>query len=263
MKMDQERIVALLKKYRFGEATDEDILLIENLMEQDLIQLEDFDDMKVLEKKIDHLETPSPSLSLDNNFYKMLAAERKSQKSPAFSDWFSFDFLLPRLAFASITFIIGIGIGYLVFSQKESQSANIDTLSSEVKSLKEILMLSLLEQGSATDRLKAVSLSSELDVASESVTTALIKTLNNDENDNVRLAALEALKPFCDRSDIRKALIQSIAKQKSPLVQIALAELMASLQERSSVNEFEKILKDKRTPEEVRKRIRQNIQTII
>ena len=126
-----------------------------------------------------------------------------------------------------------------------------------------MMMLSLLEKESATDRLKAVSLSQELEESGEAVTNALIKTLNNDENVNVRLAALEALKPYGNQSEVRQALIRSIASQDSPLVQIALADLMASLQEKSSVPEFDKLLQDNRTPGEVKKRIRKSIEVLI
>ena len=91
----------------------------------------------------------------------------------------------------------------------------------------------------------------------------MIKTLNNDENVNVRLAALEALKPYGNNSEVRQELIRAIGNQESPLVQIALADLMASLQEKSSVREFDKLLKDSRTPGEVKERIRRSIEVLI
>ena len=67
----------------------------------------------------------------------------------------------------------------------------IDALSQQVTELQEMMMLSMLEKGSATERLKAVGLTREMDEASKKVTNALIETLNHDENVNVRLAALD------------------------------------------------------------------------
>ena len=128
---------------------------------------------------------------------------------------------------------------------------------------KEMMMLSLLEKESATDRLKAVSLTGEFSNASEQVTHALLKTLTMDDNVNVRLAALDALRPYAANSAVRAELIRAIAKQDSPLVQIALAELMAALQEKSSLKEFEKLLKDDKTPSEVKKRIKEKIEVLI
>ena len=123
-------------------------------------------------------------------------------------------------------------------------------------------MLSLLEKESATDRLKAVSLTEQMDQASKQVTSALLQTLNNDENVSVRLAALDALRPYSKDGQIREALVRSIAQQKSPLVQVALAELMAELQEKGAIDAFKGILEDGETPSDIKKKIRENIQEI-
>jgi hypothetical protein len=139
----------------------------------------------------------------------------------------------------------------------------MEVLTSEVTELKEMMMLSLLEKESATDRLKAVSLTHDMDQASKKVTKALIETLNNDSNINVRLAALDALKAYSNDSVVREALIRSIAKQDSPLVQVALAELMAGLQVKSSVKELQKIMENKNTPKDVKDRIKKSIDVLI
>ena len=129
--------------------------------------------------------------------------------------------------------------------------------------LKEMMMLSLLEKESATDRLKAVSLSEDMGQASQKVTSALMQTLNHDDNVNVRLAALDALRAYSRDSKVREELIRSISKQDSPLVQISLAELMVEMQAKSSVKELEKILHNENTPTDVKKKIRESIQVII
>jgi hypothetical protein len=79
----------------------------------------------------------------------------------------------------------------------------------------------------------------------------------------VRLAALEALAPYAKESHVREELIRSISKQDSPLVQVALAELMADLQVKSSVKELEKIMKSDKTPTDVKNKIKQSIDVLI
>lgn len=257
MKRD-ERIQLLIRKYREGIASDEDIQMIENYLEMGTMSLDEFDDIRVLEKNIDRLNTPEPSLDLDSRFHQMLIRERNSTSS---RDWFSFEFLMPRLAFAAVTFLAGLVLGYFIFQRP--QETDVDALTMEVRNLRETMMLSMLENESATERLKAVSLTSGLNTSGKIVTDALLRTLNRDENVNVRLAALEAIKPYCTDSAIRQELIHSISQQQSPLVQIALAELMAGLNEKSSLPEFEKIIGDEDTPTEVKQRIRQNLQALI
>jgi len=183
-------------------------------------------------------------------------------KSSSFSwQWLIGNTFVPRLAFALTLLFIGFLGGYWL--SKPQEKSEVASLTREVSDLKEMVMLSLLEKESATDRLKAVSLSNEMDNASKKVTAALLQTLNEDLNVNVRLAALDALRPYTRDSQVREELIRSITIQDSPLVQVALAELMVALQEKKSVKELEKLLKDEQTPKEIKERIQESIQTLI
>jgi hypothetical protein len=233
---------------------------IEIFVERGDITLDDFQDLKNLQDKITMLETPTPSHHLDKHFYQMLREARKGRES-WWKEFFSWPQFAPRLALAAITLVLGLITGYVLRSPADKDE-QIGKLGQEISQLKEVMMLSLLEKESATDRLKAVSLTHGMDQASQKVTEALLQTLNNDENVNVRLAALDALKLYTRDSSVRESLVRSIAQQESPLVQVALAELMAQLQEKAAVKEFEKIIQDGRTPTDIRKKIEENIRVI-
>jgi hypothetical protein len=259
--MEQERIEELLVKYNEGLADPSEIKLIEQLIEEGRIDLSQLRELSALEELVMKLEAPTPSTDLDDNFYQMLKTVKAKNKGFSWNNFFSWPELAPRLAFASITLVLGFLGGYLLFPSPSSNKEVAD-LKDEVLEMKEMIMLSMLERESATERLKAVSLTSEMSNVSDKVTNALLQTLNNDENINVRLEAIEALKPFVRDSKIRTELVRSIAKQESPLVQVALTELMVELQEKSSVKELQKILKSERTPQEVKKRIEESIKTM-
>jgi hypothetical protein len=259
--MEAERIKDLLFKYNAGDAGPGDIKEIENLIEQGAIQLDDIEGFGKMSDQIVAIETPAPSRSLDERFHQMMKQERGIDKKSIWKNLFSSMDFMPRLAFASLTLLIGLAVGYVLRSpaKKDEQIAQ---LGEEIKGMKEMMMLSLLEKESATDRLKAVSLTEQMDQASKPVTSALLQTLNNDENVSVRLAALDALRPYSKDGQIREALVRSIAQQKSPLVQVALAELMAELQEKGAIDAFKGILEDGETPSDIKKKIRENIQEI-
>jgi hypothetical protein len=267
--MERNEIKALLVKYNAGQASAEEVNILEKYIEAGVIDLSELQELQVIEEQIMQLEVPAPSLQLDDSFYQMLAQEKKSQlKSFSWKQFFAWLEMLPRLAFASVTLLAGLAIGYWVRPQAASvteatNNAQISDLSQQVTDLKEMMMLSLLEKESASDRLKAVSLTQEMNQVSTKVTRALFETLNNDSNVNVRLAALDALKPYVKESSVREELIRSIAKQESPLVQVELAEMMAALQEKSSVKELEKLLQQQNTPKEVKQKIRETIQVLI
>lgn len=260
--MEKNKIEEIVTKYNEGVADPAEILQIEQLIESGAIQLHQLQELTLLDEQLIKLNDPKPSINLDDKFYSSLKAEKKRAKSESFSFNFSdWNILAPRLAFGLALIILGFLGGYLL--QRPSSSGEVKQLTQEVSDLKEMMMLSLLEKESATDRLKAVSLSTEINQVSKKVTAALFKTLNEDENANVRLAALEALTSYSKDSEVRKELIKSISIQDSPLVQVALAELMVAIQEKKSVKELQKLLQNEKTPKEVKNKIKNSINVLI
>lgn len=265
--MEQGRKNELVEKYRLQMLSVGEERELEMLIEQGAVELEELGDLAKIHDQVNQLALPEPGSKLDDRFYQMVRQEKKSASwwRPVFS-WqliFGAGPVVPRLAGAALLLLLGVAVGYWVRPLAAGESADITHLSREVTDLKEMMMLSLLEKESATDRLKAVSLTEDMDQASQKVTHALIETLNNDSNVNVRLAALEALTPYARAPHVREALVRAIAHQDSPLVQVALAELMAGLQVKSSVKELQKILKDENTPPEIKHKIQESINIII
>ncbi len=260
--MEKDKINMLIEKYNAGVADPSEINMLESLIEQGEVSLTQLTDLSLLHEQLMQAELPSPSLELDHKFYAMLSAEKKKSKS-IFSrlSFPSLNMFMPRLALASVLLIVGFVGGYFISQPKGDEKVAV--LTNEIANLKEMVMLSLLEKESATERLKAVSLTTGMDEPSKKVTEALIETLNKDSQVNVRLAALDALKPYLGNATVREALVNSIVHQESPMVQVSLAEVMVALQAKESVREFEKIIQSERTPADVKKRIEESIQSLI
>lgn len=261
--MEKQNIQELISRFNNQQASAEEIKKIEQMLESGDIQLEQLEGLHSLDNQVGEMNMGDPSSDLDDRFYQMLALEKRSKSSFSWRRFFSWPELVPRFALASVMLLVGFGIGYLMQSRASVQQPDISVLRDEVSSLKEMMMLSLLEKESATERLKAVNLTQEMDEASAKVTNALLNTLNQDENVNVRLAAVEALKPYVRDSHVREEVIRSIARQQSPLVQVALAEMMAELKVKSSVKELEKIMQSDKTPDDVKNKIKQSIDILI
>ena len=252
----------LIEKFNQQQLSAQEQTLLEQLIESGEVDIDELSSPAAMQKTVIKMEFPSPSADLDDRFYQMLALQKKRQKGFDWKEFFRWESFGPKLALASVMLIIGVSIGYIM-RPAPAQQNEMQALTQEVIDLKEMMMLSLLEKESATERLKAVSLTQGMDEASTKVTNALIQTLNEDENVNVRLAALEALAPYVKNSGVRQALVQSIGKQESPLVQIALAELMVSISEKTSVKELEKIVGSDKTPAEVKTKLRESIKVLI
>lgn len=260
--MEKKEVEALITKYNKGLTDPAETYELERLIEDGIVPLTALSNLSQLGDRIMVAPDALPSMALDSRFYAMLKEEqRKASKSTFSFPWLQWNFLAPRLAFATVLLIAGFSSGYLW--NRSQEEGDVTSLTKEVTDLKEMVMLSLLGKESATDRLKAVSLTSEMDKASNKVTDALIQTLNEDDNINVRLAALDALRPYTYESSVRESLIRSISNQSSPMVQVALAELMVEIQEKKSVKELRKLLEKEATPNDVKQRIEESIQVLI
>ena len=257
--MEKQKIDELVAKYNEGLADPAEILALEKLIEEGEVGLTQLHELRAFDEKILRVDEGAPSLRLDDQFYAMLGDGKRKTAGSTFQ-WPTWSFLMPRLAIGSVLLFMGFAGGYWL---QRPAGGDVSALTHEVGELKEMVMLSLLEKESASDRLRAVSLTSEMNQVSDNVSKALFMTLNSDPNVNVRLAALEALIPFVSQGGVREGLIRSIALQDSPLVQLNLAELMAAIQERKSVSELQKIVDNDTTPTEVKDKIKKSIEVLI
>jgi hypothetical protein len=223
------------------------------------------------------MPVPEPSATAPVRFHAMLDTYKRSvdeERSPLAGiverirhSW-AFQPRFP-LAYSLVLVVIGLSAGYWIDHRDAGQSPRyadklqIDTLSSQVHEMKEMVMLSLLENPSASERIRGVSYTSEIRGVNQRIVNALLATLNDDPNVNVRLMTLDALTHFANDPAVREGLVQSITQQESPLVQSALADVMLKLQEKRSVPPFKKLLVQKGLNELVRTKIEQTISRLI
>ena len=207
-------------------------------------------------------EEPSPALR--TRFYDTLAAFRTGLESAPKQTWRDRILALwPKqpafqmgLSFALL--VVGVGIGYTAHSGSKPQEAaslvnpELAQLRGEVTNMRQMVALSLLQQQSASERLRGVSYAVQVPSSDTEVLSALLKTVNQDPNVNVRLQAVDALHQFGASPLTRNAVVQSIAKQDVPLVQIALIDLLVDLKDKESSPELAKIAADEKINEGVR-----------
>ncbi len=210
-------------------------------------------------------EVPETSTSMDIKFYTMLNSQKEKEKKVLVLEKIETFFLGNLFKKIAYTFAI-LTVGFLLGKGLNNTSIidpNIEEFKQETETVRSQLVLTLLDQPSANKRLQAVSEVNKLNKVTETVLQALFKTLNNDENVNVRLSAIEALGNYTDIPLVREGLIASILKQESPLVQIALADLMVLLQEKEAVKSFKKLINEEDTNESVKQKMEESIERII
>ena len=166
------------------------------------------------------------------------------------------------LAAAAIA-VLAVGI---VIGRATTQAPRVDPslaeLRQELRETRQMVALSLLQQQSASQRLKGVSWTGQIEMPGTEIVSALLDTLMHDANVNVRLASIDALRRFADQQNVRVAAVDALTRQDSPLVQVALIDFMVEINEREAVPELRRLSQDTMVNQAVRDRARWSLQQI-
>lgn len=257
--MTEVEIKNLIQLYQTGQLNHEEWQKLESAIEQGLVELEDIPVLSKLSAGIENLPEENVPAITKIHIEAMIEKEQglmNKERITISKEW------VIRTAIAAAAMVTGLIFGF-VFRPGQAPKSELISLQGEMASLKETVLLTLLEKETVTDRLKAVSYSYETDQSSKTVINALLSTINEDNNINVRLAAVEALQRFGTESWVRVELVKSISMQESPMVQVALAECMVALKEKSSIQELQKLINNKETPEAIKSKLKGCIRQII
>jgi len=198
-------------------------------------------------QSLDLLPLEEPSGKVRERFYEMLGAYRQglaSVETGKREPWW----MKPvwQMAAAAALLAVGTAIGYGV--REDKTRPEMVQLREEVANMRQLVALSLLQQQSASERLRGVSWSYQVEPSDKEVLNALVTAVNHDPNVNVRLAAVDALRPFtgspATQVAARNAVIQALPKQSTPIVQVALIDFLAELKERNAAPELRRLVSD-------------------
>ena len=267
--MEQEKFEIWMMEYLSGELDEHKKIEFENYLQDHPKHKEEFDIVSGTWNVIGQIEVPEPSQKMDDAFFEMLHTEIERKESLN-SNWieglksFFGSIQKPQLAFGMLLLGIGLSAGYFLNLNPSEISKNEIILSNtETEEVRGQLVLTLLEQTSANKRMQGVSEAAKLNDASERIIEALFTTLNNDPNINVRLVSIESLAKYVETPEVRMGLVKSIALQDSPLVQIALADLMVTLQEKTSIESMRQLLQKPDIDNTVKQKLEESINHII
>jgi hypothetical protein len=203
--------------------------------------------IRALWQSLDLLPLDEPSGKMRERFHEMLGAYRQGQASVE----------LPKiryfwqLAAAAALVAVGIGIGFGIRGGRQP-SGEVSQLREEVASMRQLVALSLLQQQSASERLRGVSWAYQAEPSNRQVLRALVTAVNHDTNVNVRLAAVDALRRFAASPETRRAVVEALPSQTTPLVQVALIDLLVDFKERDAAGVLKKLAANREANDGVR-----------
>lgn len=223
---------------------------------------------------LDGMKAPEPGADMEMRFqgmldhYKQIEQGKRNYWKELWSGLTVLFSFRPQaqLTYRVVLIAVSIVIGYSLNrdkSTKDDENEKLSVLTNQVGEMRRMMVVSLLGNPSATERLRAVNYTGEMEGADRQIITALLSTLNEDPNVNVRLVTLDALAKFSDQPEVRAGLVRSIVRQESPLVQVAMANLMLKLQEKGSVVPFKKLLKKEQLNNAVRTKLEHTIDKLM
>ncbi len=116
-------------------------------------------------------------------------------------------------------------------------------LEKQVTSMGRLVGYSLVQQQQrpTSDRLRTVLASASIDNPPDHVINDLIGALELDPSANVRLNALEALYPHAQQEIVRASVLESLPREQSPVVQVAIIDFLVATQDHDATTALEKI----------------------
>jgi hypothetical protein len=232
----------------------------------------EIEDLTAVWAKLGVLPVETPTGALRQRFYAMLEEYKNGLERPAKSprheevfprwrEWLTFRRPAFAASFSAALLLAGLGLGWAL-SGSRATSVRLADLRTEVQDMRQTMALSLLDQPSATDRLQGISYSTEVRNPKPKTLEALVETLDTDSNPNVRLAAVEALYLFRNQPGIKDSLVRSLAIQDSPIVQVALIDLLVEIRDERAAAALEALIKSEKINPDVKKLAEQGIRQL-
>jgi anti-sigma factor RsiW len=233
---------------------------------------EEIETLSAVWTKLGVLPQEQPSGRLRANFYAMLEeAKAKQEKEAAlrepgrvrtlWKDFWAFRKPAYALSFSLVLLCVGIGAGYIF--RAGSGAGSVASMRQELQDMRQTVALSMMTRPSAAERIEGVGWSAQVERPTARTLEALIRTLDEDPNVNVRLAAIDALYLFRGHPAVKDSLVRALTKQDSPLVQVALIDLLVEIRERRAVDALKSLIGTAKLNPEVKQHAELGLKQII
>ncbi len=196
-----------------------------------------------------------PPAGMKSEFLKMLDTEMPAKhKRVLMPVWLQ---VAAVLAIAIITYSGGYYFG------TEKSRGKQQLLQAELNQTKQQVLLTSLQEMTGPQKIDAVYSISQLSQTGDEVIDALVNTMNSDKNDNVRLAAINALSGMAAKNPrVKTELIHSLSVQENSLLQISLIQVLTEMGAKEARPEIEQIMNNEKADESVKKFAKDMIKVI-
>ena len=280
----------IITDYLLGLLPEAERVVFEQRLSADPVLRKEVEELRRVWQALQNAEA-EPDVEMDTKFYRALQGEKMLENNVvAFkpNPWKSYLRYAAAIAGIGLTFWVGrqtapVQIEYRTMAMQSPQQLQeklpaesieqvvtsteltsfsktnnsnvmneIASLRKEMKMTQELVILGLLKDHSASERLKGINYAAALNDPKPAVIQALIKTLRDDESLNVRLSTIETLERFKPTDEVKKVLVSQLTQTSEPTEQTTLIETLVRMRVRESLPVFDKLQKDTNVDESVR-----------
>lgn len=229
-------------------------------------------EMGVVWRGLDALPAPEPDPAMRSRFLEVLEAYRAGMEqgrghtpSSASRRWWMAGWwpskAVWQTALALILLLAG-GVGGHYLARPRSVSAEIAQLQGQIENLRQTVALAMLQEPSSSARIRGVTFTDQVARPDQQVQQALLSAVNHDANINVRLSAVDALEKWAVNPDIQRALVDALPMQDSPLVEVALIDVLVEVNDKAALPALEHLAADAQVDAAVRQRAAAGVKRI-
>lgn len=202
-------------------------------------------DEQALWNALGNIEMEEPSPRLRQGFYRELERASRPTAIVRLRDWLGFGSNTGWLT-AAACLLAGIGTGMLVSGGSDAPDARLAALEENVTMLNRRLILDRLENEAPGKRLRGVMDAAQVVGRDAEVTQALLARATQDRVPSVRSAAIDALGVHLQAPAVSEPLMNLLTDAESPIVQLALVDLVLRYGNADQVNELLALAEDDR-----------------
>jgi hypothetical protein len=231
----------------------------------------DVAEMGVVWRGLDSLPVVEPDPAMKPRFLEVLDAyqagmqQGRARTIPANGRWWMAGWWPAKAVWQTalaLALLLAGGFGGHYVARNRASTVEIAQLQGQVESLRQAVALSMLQDQSSSSRIRGVSYGSQVDRPDREIEQALLYAVNHDGNVNVRLSAVDALEKWAGNADIQRALVDALPMQDSPLVEIALIDVLVRANDKAAVPALRHLVQDAQADDAVRQRAAAGVQKL-
>ncbi|WP_419213430.1 HEAT repeat domain-containing protein [Maribacter sp. X9] len=263
--MKQEHIKDLLPDYLDTLLDPDQNRIVERHIEQCKKCSNELEQFRTIFKAFDQDQEELPTDELRHKFFEQLEQEKETNvialntKPTRTKNSAMHTFL--KLAASIALLIASFWLGS--YQEKQRSSVKIAAAESTNMDMKQVAMISLMENKSASKRIQGVNFTKEFENPDQAIVKALSERMLHDENTNVRLNAVEALAKFSKSATVTSSFIEALGIEKDPNIQIMIIQILVKIQEKKAVRPMRQLMEQEDVQPFVKQQIESLLPTII